>query len=213
MTGPIKKHASYFLDVRRDDIDNGSIVNAVVLDPQTFVPIQLTRRDFSLSVQALKYFPPAQIQLCWYFHHSTPAVLKRATPSTRNIVTSYRTTLPLRTQNISGDLVFVCVVRRSITYRRKTLAGLLPLAVEITSICQLTTLVDSAANEDGYTRSWYHSNVACLPVPHLRSSVEEIPRLVSSGKRFRHHNTRNLEVLMHIEVSGREILPRSTAAS
>lgn len=42
ITGPIKKHASYFLDVRRDDIDNGSIVNAVVLDPQTFVPTQLT---------------------------------------------------------------------------------------------------------------------------------------------------------------------------
>jgi hypothetical protein len=42
ITGPIKKHASYFLDVRRDDIDNGSIVNAVVLDPGTLAPIQLT---------------------------------------------------------------------------------------------------------------------------------------------------------------------------
>src|SRR5829696_4286533 len=35
ITGPVKKRASYFLDVRRDDIDNGSIVNAVVLDPVT----------------------------------------------------------------------------------------------------------------------------------------------------------------------------------
>lgn len=42
ITGPIKKHASYFLDIRRDDIDNGSIVNAVVLDPVTFAPTQLT---------------------------------------------------------------------------------------------------------------------------------------------------------------------------
>jgi len=42
ITGPIKKHASYFLDLRRDDIDNGSIINAVVLDPQTFLPAQLT---------------------------------------------------------------------------------------------------------------------------------------------------------------------------
>jgi Carboxypeptidase regulatory-like domain len=42
VTGPIKKHASYFLDVRRDDIDNGSIVNAVILDPTTLGPTQLT---------------------------------------------------------------------------------------------------------------------------------------------------------------------------
>ena len=42
ITGPIKKHASYFLDLRRDDIDNGSIVNAVVLDPLTLAPTQLT---------------------------------------------------------------------------------------------------------------------------------------------------------------------------
>src|SRR5262249_16826872 len=32
VTGPINKRSSFFLDVRRDDIDNGSIVNAVVLD-------------------------------------------------------------------------------------------------------------------------------------------------------------------------------------
>ena len=35
ITGPINKRSSFFLDVRRDDIDNGSIVNAIVLDPQT----------------------------------------------------------------------------------------------------------------------------------------------------------------------------------
>jgi hypothetical protein len=42
ITGPLKKRASYFLDVRRDDIDNGSIVNAVVLDPQTLVVTPFT---------------------------------------------------------------------------------------------------------------------------------------------------------------------------
>jgi hypothetical protein len=42
ITGPVRKQASYFLDVRRDDIDNGSIINAVTLDPQTLNIIQLT---------------------------------------------------------------------------------------------------------------------------------------------------------------------------
>src|SRR5215216_7226129 len=42
ITGPVRKQASYFLDVRRDDIDNGSIINAVTLDPQTLNIIQIT---------------------------------------------------------------------------------------------------------------------------------------------------------------------------
>lgn len=42
LTGPISKRASFFLDVRRDDIDNGSIVNAVVLDPLTLTPVAFT---------------------------------------------------------------------------------------------------------------------------------------------------------------------------
>jgi len=42
LTGPINKRASFFLDVRRDDIDNGSIVNAVVLDPLTLTPTSFT---------------------------------------------------------------------------------------------------------------------------------------------------------------------------
>ncbi|HEU5239960.1 MAG TPA: TonB-dependent receptor, partial [Pyrinomonadaceae bacterium] len=42
ITGPINKRASFFLDVRRDDIDNGSIVNAVVLDPTTLTPTSFT---------------------------------------------------------------------------------------------------------------------------------------------------------------------------
>lgn len=42
LTGPINKRASFFLDVRRDDIDNGSIVNAVILDPATLTPTSFT---------------------------------------------------------------------------------------------------------------------------------------------------------------------------
>ena len=35
LSGPINKRASFFLDVRRDSIDNGSIINAITLDPNT----------------------------------------------------------------------------------------------------------------------------------------------------------------------------------
>lgn len=35
LSGPISKRASFFLDVRRDSIDNGSIINAITLDPAT----------------------------------------------------------------------------------------------------------------------------------------------------------------------------------
>jgi hypothetical protein len=35
LSGPIGKRASFFLDVRRETVDNGSIVNAITLDPQT----------------------------------------------------------------------------------------------------------------------------------------------------------------------------------
>lgn len=42
LSGPINKKASFFLDVRRDAVDNGSIINGVTLDPQTFVPNPFT---------------------------------------------------------------------------------------------------------------------------------------------------------------------------
>jgi hypothetical protein len=35
LSGPINRRASFFLDVRRDSIDNGSIINAITLDPTT----------------------------------------------------------------------------------------------------------------------------------------------------------------------------------
>ncbi|MBO0859618.1 MAG: TonB-dependent receptor [Chloracidobacterium sp.] len=35
LSGPFNKRSSFFLDVRRDAVDNGSIINAITLDPQT----------------------------------------------------------------------------------------------------------------------------------------------------------------------------------
>src|SRR5262249_35527348 len=35
LSGPISPRASFFIDARRDAIDNGSIVNAITLDPDT----------------------------------------------------------------------------------------------------------------------------------------------------------------------------------
>ena len=35
LSGPFNNRSSFFLDVRRDEVDNGSIVNAITLDPQT----------------------------------------------------------------------------------------------------------------------------------------------------------------------------------
>ncbi|HEU0184977.1 MAG TPA: carboxypeptidase-like regulatory domain-containing protein, partial [Blastocatellia bacterium] len=39
LSGPLNKRASFFLDVRRDEVDNGSIINAITLDPQTLVVV------------------------------------------------------------------------------------------------------------------------------------------------------------------------------
>src|SRR5437773_5682347 len=38
-SGALSKRASFFLDVRRDEVDNGSIINAIILDPQTLAII------------------------------------------------------------------------------------------------------------------------------------------------------------------------------
>jgi hypothetical protein len=39
VSGALSKRASFFLDVRRDEVDNGSIINAITLDPQTLAII------------------------------------------------------------------------------------------------------------------------------------------------------------------------------
>jgi len=40
--GPINQHASFFLDVDRRHIDNGTAIDAVTLDPTTFQPVPFT---------------------------------------------------------------------------------------------------------------------------------------------------------------------------
>ncbi len=39
VSGALSKRASFFLDVRRDEVDNGSIINAITLDPHTLAII------------------------------------------------------------------------------------------------------------------------------------------------------------------------------
>lgn len=77
ITGPINKRSSFFLDVRRDAVDNGSIINAVTLDSQTLLissftdtPVTVQRRvgisprvDYQLSQKHTLVFR-------YYFNHS-----------------------------------------------------------------------------------------------------------------------------------------------
>jgi hypothetical protein len=39
LAGPINKRSSFFVDVRRDSIDNGYVINAIILDPSTLAII------------------------------------------------------------------------------------------------------------------------------------------------------------------------------
>jgi hypothetical protein len=41
ISGPITKRSSFSLDLNQNAVDNGSIVNAVTLDPKTFLPVPL----------------------------------------------------------------------------------------------------------------------------------------------------------------------------
>ncbi len=53
LSGPISKRASFFLDVERRAIDNGSVIDAVTLDPATFACQSLHRRTaFSAAARA-----------------------------------------------------------------------------------------------------------------------------------------------------------------
>src|SRR5205085_12447692 len=75
VSGPITKQASFFLDVRRDSVDNGSIINAVTLDPQTlaanpFTDVFLTpQRRFNVSPR-LDYQVSPNNTLSVRYHYS-----------------------------------------------------------------------------------------------------------------------------------------------
>src|SRR5262249_27207941 len=40
LSGPLHKQASFFLDVRRDEVDNGSLINTITLDQQTLCAVK-----------------------------------------------------------------------------------------------------------------------------------------------------------------------------
>ncbi|HXI42360.1 MAG TPA: carboxypeptidase regulatory-like domain-containing protein [Bryobacteraceae bacterium] len=62
LSGPINKRASFFLDVRRDSVDNGAIINAVTLDPTTLVSNPFTD-VFSVPQRRVRVSPRVDYQL------------------------------------------------------------------------------------------------------------------------------------------------------
>src|SRR5258708_27711183 len=47
LSGPMSKRASFALNVQREFVDNGSVINAVTLDPQTLLAERFTGTDLS----------------------------------------------------------------------------------------------------------------------------------------------------------------------
>src|SRR5579864_2442361 len=62
LSGPINKRASFFLDVRRDSVDNGAIINAVTLDPTSLVSNPFTD-VFSVPQRRIRVSPRVDYQL------------------------------------------------------------------------------------------------------------------------------------------------------
>jgi hypothetical protein len=62
LSGPITKRASFFLDVRRDSVDNGAIINAVTLDPTTLFSNPFTD-VFSVPQRRVRVSPRVDYQL------------------------------------------------------------------------------------------------------------------------------------------------------
>jgi hypothetical protein len=60
--GPLSRRASFFLDVRRDATDNGSIINAVTLDPATRLPQPFTDA-YLVAQRSVRVAPRLDVQL------------------------------------------------------------------------------------------------------------------------------------------------------
>ena len=60
--GPINVRSSFFMDVRRDATDNGSIINGVTIDPSTLVPAPLTD-TYRVAQRSLRLSPRIDFQL------------------------------------------------------------------------------------------------------------------------------------------------------
>jgi hypothetical protein len=60
--GPMSRHSSFFLDVRRDATDNGAIINGVTLDPTQTVP-QPFSQVYRVAQRSLRLNPRLDFQL------------------------------------------------------------------------------------------------------------------------------------------------------
>src|SRR5438552_1291809 len=63
VSGAINKRASLFLDVRRDEVDNGSIINAITLNPQTLTIINPSTDVFRTRQRRFGINPRIDYQL------------------------------------------------------------------------------------------------------------------------------------------------------
>ena len=63
LSGPINKRASFFLDVRRDSVDNGAIINAVTLDPADAASSTRSPDVFSVPQRRVRVSPRVDYQL------------------------------------------------------------------------------------------------------------------------------------------------------
>src|SRR6267378_2136893 len=63
LSGPITKRASFFVDVRRDSVDNGAIIHGITLDPQTFAIINPYTNVFRMPQRRVSLSPRVDYQL------------------------------------------------------------------------------------------------------------------------------------------------------
>jgi hypothetical protein len=63
ISGPVQKSGSFFLDLRRDAIDNGSIINGTTLDPGSFVIVDPYTNTFRVPQRRWSVNPRVDYQL------------------------------------------------------------------------------------------------------------------------------------------------------
>ena len=63
LSGPINRHASFFLDVQRHAIDNGAIINGITLDPATLGIVDPFTQVFRIPQRRLIVHPRIDYQL------------------------------------------------------------------------------------------------------------------------------------------------------
>jgi hypothetical protein len=63
LSGPVGKRASFFLDLRRDDIGNGAIINGAVVDPVTLAVVNPYTSTFLVPQKRLAITPRVDYQL------------------------------------------------------------------------------------------------------------------------------------------------------